>query len=128
MAVKKEINYMRNENLKKIGVSIEYTAEQILELKKCSEDYIYFVENYCYIVTLDHGIQPFKLHEYQKKVLHSYNDNRMTIFMIGRQLGKCFCINTNIRLRNKATGDIIEMSIGDFHEKQKQLSTKNQQL
>ena len=46
MAVKKEINYMRNENLKKIGVSIEYTAEQILELKKCSEDYIYFVENY----------------------------------------------------------------------------------
>ena len=116
MAIKKDINYMRNENLKKVGVPIEYTAEQILEIKKCSEDYIYFIENYCHIVTLDHGIQPFKLHDYQKKVLQSYNDNRMTIFMVGRQSGKCAQRDTKIRTKNKKTGQIVELSIGDFYD------------
>jgi len=33
--------------------------------------------------------------------------------------GKCFCINTKIRLRNKKTGEIIETTIGEFYEIQK---------
>jgi ABC-type cobalamin/Fe3+-siderophores transport system ATPase subunit len=33
--------------------------------------------------------------------------------------GKCFCINTKIRLRNKKTGEIIETTIGEFYDSQK---------
>ena len=33
--------------------------------------------------------------------------------------GKCFGINTNIILRNKKTGEIIETTIGEFYEIQK---------
>ena len=33
--------------------------------------------------------------------------------------GKCVDINTNIRLRNKKTGEIIETTIGEFYEIQK---------
>jgi ABC-type cobalamin/Fe3+-siderophores transport system ATPase subunit len=32
--------------------------------------------------------------------------------------GKCFCINTKIRLRNKKTGEIIETTVGEFYEAQ----------
>ena len=34
--------------------------------------------------------------------------------------GKCVGINTKIRLRNKKTGDIIETTIGEFYEIQKE--------
>jgi len=33
--------------------------------------------------------------------------------------GKCFCINTPIRLRNTKTGEILETTIGDFYAAQK---------
>jgi hypothetical protein len=68
-----ETSYLGNPNLKKIGTPISFTEEQVLEYKKCSEDPVYFINNYCYIVTLDHGIQPFKLYDCQKekiKVIH----------------------------------------------------------
>ena len=61
--------YNSNTNLKAAGVKVEFTPDNIQEYIKCSQDPIYFIENYCYIVTLDHGIQPFKLYDCQKKKL-----------------------------------------------------------
>ena len=81
-------NYMGNSNLKKIGVPISYTEEQIIEIQKCSEDPIYFIDNYAYIVTLDHGIQQFKLYDCQKKKIKTIHENRRVIIMESRQAGK----------------------------------------
>ena len=53
--------YLGNNNLKAAGVVLNFTKEQIEEYLKCAEDPIYFIESYCKIVTLDHGIQPFIL-------------------------------------------------------------------
>jgi hypothetical protein len=83
-----ENTYLGNPNLKKIGVPISFTEQEILEYKKCSEDPIYFVDNYCYIVTLDHGLQLFKLYDCQKKKLKLIHENRKVILMEGRQQGK----------------------------------------
>jgi hypothetical protein len=80
--------YLGNPNLKKIGIPIEYTKEQILEIQKCSDNPIYFIDNYCYIVTLDHGIQPFKLYDCQKEKINTIHDNRRVIIMESRQAGK----------------------------------------
>ena len=80
--------YLGNANLKKIGVSISFTEEQILEYQKCSGDPVYFIDNYCYIVTLDHGIQQFKLYDCQKKKIQTIHDNRRVIIMESRQAGK----------------------------------------
>lgn len=33
--------------------------------------------------------------------------------------GKCVCINTVIKLRNKETGEVLEMTVGEFYELQK---------
>lgn len=80
--------YMGNSSLKRVGVQYSYTEEQVLEIAKCSEDPIYFIDNYCYIVTLDHGIQPFKLYDCQKKKIKLIHENRKVILMEGRQQGK----------------------------------------
>ena len=80
--------YNANPNLKAIGVQVDYTPEQIEEYIKCKNDYIYFIENYCQIVTLDHGLQLFKLYECQKRKLKIIHENRKVILMEGRQQGK----------------------------------------
>jgi hypothetical protein len=80
--------YNGNASLKRAGIEISYTEEQILEVAKCVEDPVYFIDNYCYIVTLDHGIQPFKLYDCQKEKIKLIHDNRKVILMEGRQQGK----------------------------------------
>jgi hypothetical protein len=80
--------YNGNSSLKRIGIDFSYSEEQVLELAKCAEDPIYFIDNYCYIVTLDHGIQPFKLYDCQKRKIKLIHDNRKVILMEGRQQGK----------------------------------------
>jgi len=80
--------YNANPNLKAIGVEVNYTPEQIQEYIKCKTDYIYFIETYCQIVTLDRGLQPFKLYECQKRKLKIIHENRKVILMEGRQQGK----------------------------------------
>ena len=80
--------YNSNSNLKAAGVTVEFTPDNIKEYIKCAQDYIYFIENYCYIVTLDHGLQLFKLYDCQKNKLEVIHNNRRVILMEGRQQGK----------------------------------------
>ena len=54
-------SYLGNSLLKASGVPLNFTKEEIEEYLKCADDPIYFIESYCKIVTLDHGLQPFKL-------------------------------------------------------------------
>jgi len=83
-----ETSYHGNPNLKSIGYAHEFTKEQVEEYLKCKEDPIYFIENYCQIITLDRGLQLFKLYECQKKKVDLILNNRKVILMEGRQQGK----------------------------------------
>ena len=83
-----EVSYMGNSNLKPVGYSIDYTPQQVKEIIKCSQDPVYFIENYCQIVTLDHGLQLFKLYDCQKEKVNIILNNRKVILMEGRQQGK----------------------------------------
>ena len=84
----KPTSYNGNPNLKQIGTTISYTKEQVTEIIKCSQDPIYFIENYCQIVSLDRGLIPFKLYDCQKEKVHTILNNRKVILMEGRQQGK----------------------------------------
>ena len=64
--------YLGNPNLKKANTPINFTEEQIVEFIKCREDPVYFAINYIKIVTLDHGLQPFKLYPFQQKLLENF--------------------------------------------------------
>ena len=84
----KKLSYNGNPNLKQIGTVISYTPEQVKEIIKCSQDPVYFIENYCQIVSLDRGLVPFKLYNCQKRKVETILGNRKVILMEGRQQGK----------------------------------------
>jgi hypothetical protein len=55
---------------------------------KCAADPIYFIETYCKIISLDHGLIDFKLYDCQKEKVRVIHENRKVILMEGRQQGK----------------------------------------
>jgi|LakMenE18May11ns_1017448.scaffolds.fasta_scaffold9879063_3 hypothetical protein len=114
--------YNGNASLKRLGVEISYTKEQIAEIVRCSEDPIYFIKNYVKIVNVDKGLIPFDMWPFQENMVNTFHNNRFCIAKMPRQVGKCLQLNTPIRLRNKRTGKIIEMTIGEFYEQQRNLS------
>lgn len=78
----------KNPYLKKAHAQHEYTAEQLLELKKCSEDPEYFILKYCYVKHPTKGAIPFALYEYQKKLIQAYHGNVSNVVLSARQTGK----------------------------------------
>ena len=80
--------YLGNPNLKKVNTPVEFTKEQILEFQKCAKDPIYFMENYIRIVSLDEGLVPFKMYDFQRHIVRTIHDNRFTICKLPRQSGK----------------------------------------
>ncbi len=86
--VENETSYHGNANLKGIGEAHDFTEEQIQEMQRCEQDPIYFIETYCKIVSLDHGLVPFKLYECQKRKVKTILGNRKVIVMEPRQNGK----------------------------------------
>ena len=80
--------YLGNPNLKKVNTPVEFTKEQILEYQKCANDPIYFMETYIRIVSLDDGLVPFKMYEFQRHIVRTIHDNRFTICKLPRQSGK----------------------------------------
>ena len=81
-------SYNGNSNLKPAGFEMQFTSEQVKELMKCKEDPIYFIENYCYIVSLDRGLILFTLYDCQREKVDVIMNNRKVILMEGRQQGK----------------------------------------
>ena len=80
--------YLGNPNLKKANVPVEFTKEQIQEYQKCMDDPVYFIQEYMKIVSLDEGLVPFKMYDFQKTMVNTFHDNRFTICKLPRQSGK----------------------------------------
>ena len=80
--------YLGNPNLKKANVPVEFTKEQIQEYQKCMDDPVYFIQEYMKIVSLDEGLVPFKMYDFQKHMVQTFHDNRFTICKLPRQSGK----------------------------------------
>ena len=81
-------NYLGNPNIKKDGITSNFTQEEVLEYAKCMKDPVYFVEKYAKIISLDKGLVPFELYPYQKKMFKQFEDNRFNIVLACRQSGK----------------------------------------
>lgn len=109
------IGYNGSPNLKAAGVTVNFTPEMIEEYQKCAADPIYFAEKYIKIVHVDRGLIPIELYEYQKEIITKAHDNRNLAINASRQCGKCCDFSSVIRVRNKITGEIVEIQAGDFH-------------
>jgi len=80
--------YLGNQRLKKVGVELSYTEEQVAEIIKCTEDPVHFIKNYVKIVNVDHGLVPFDMWPFQEKMVKTFHENRFCIAKMPRQVGK----------------------------------------
>lgn len=110
-----EKHYKGNPNLKAENVQVEFTEDQVIEFLKCKEDPVYFALKYIRIVSLDEGLIPFEMYDFQKELIQNFHDKRFNIAKLPRQTGKSTTVvsyllhyalfNDNIRiaiLANKA--------------------------
>jgi len=80
--------YLGNDRLKRVGVELSYTEEQVAEIIKCTEDPVHFIKNYVKIVNVDHGLVPFDMWPFQEKMVKTFHENRFCIAKMPRQVGK----------------------------------------
>lgn len=83
-----ERGYNGNVNLKRKGVSVEFSQEMVGEFIKCAQNPTYFAEKYIQIVHVDHGLIPIKLYDYQKEIVDKITNNRRVTVVTSRQAGK----------------------------------------
>jgi hypothetical protein len=88
----KENSYNGNGKLKKAGVRLPITEEEKAEYFRCKNDFFYFLENYCKIISLDEGLVNFKLYPYQRQMMQMMDTNRFNIFLLPRQMGKTITV------------------------------------
>ena len=80
--------YLGNPNLKKANIAQEFSPEEVQEYLKCADDPVHFILNYIKIVSLDEGVIPFTMYDFQVDMVKSFHDNRFNIAKLPRQSGK----------------------------------------
>ena len=83
-----ELGYLGNPNVKRDGVEQEWTQQEIKEYAKCMKDPSYFARTYLKVISLDKGLVPFDLYQYQEEMFSYFNENRFSIVLACRQSGK----------------------------------------
>lgn len=81
-------SYRDNPLLKRAGVELSYTEEQVQEYIKCSQDPVYFSAKYIKIVNVDKGLMPFEMWDFQEEMIRLFHENRFVITKCPRQVGK----------------------------------------
>ena len=80
--------YLGNPNLKRANIAQNFTPKQVEEFVKCSQDPVYFITNYIKIISLDKGLVPFDLYDFQADMVEKFHENRFNIAKLPRQSGK----------------------------------------
>ncbi|NJO62836.1 MAG: hypothetical protein HC836_32815 [Richelia sp. RM2_1_2] len=104
--------------VKKAYTPTTYTSNQIRELARCYNDPLYFMENFVHIQHPIKGRQLLTLYPFQTEMVKTIHENRFSILLTARQMGKCLYKSTKIKTKSPK-GSIIELDIGDFYEWQK---------
>lgn len=78
----------KNPNIKRANTEVEFTPEQVLELKRCAMDPVYFIKKYVKTTHPVRGVIPLELYDYQIDMINAYRNNRYCITLSARQTGK----------------------------------------
>ncbi|MGI0075928.1 MAG: terminase large subunit domain-containing protein [Nitrosopumilaceae archaeon] len=77
-----------NPLVKRANTEVEFTEEQILELRKCSKDPVYLTKNYIKVQHPTQGAISLNFHDYQEEMIASFKEHRFVIVLASRQSGK----------------------------------------
>jgi hypothetical protein len=99
--------------IRRNGLVFKMTPDEQQEYIKCALDVQYFAEKYCKVKTEDGSINNIKLREYQRDMLDLFANNRNSILMASRQVGKCVSFNTIVRIKRDDTE--FDIRIGELY-------------
>lgn len=101
----------KNPYLKSANEVTEFTAEQVMDLKKCADDPVYFAEKFCHIQHPVKGSVPVELYPYQKRMLASFKGNRNVVVLSSRQTGKCILPHSSVTVVKKSCIPVFKRCI-----------------
>ena len=80
--------YLGNPLLKSAHVPQDWSEEQVGEYIRCQQDPLHFVTEHIKIVSLDEGLIPFGVRDYQEDMINRFHNERFVICKMARQSGK----------------------------------------
>jgi len=82
---------VENKLIRKPHIRMQITEQQLIEFSLCADPVTgpeYFIRNFFYIQHPTKGRLQLSPFDYQEELLHNYHNNRFSINMLGRQMGK----------------------------------------
>ena len=99
------------EGVRRKGIKFAMTPEEIQEYIRCKLSVYYFAEHYCKIKLEDGTIGQMTLRDYQKNIIKLYTENRYSILMASRQIGKCSTFTSSLTIKDE-NENIYKIPIG----------------
>lgn len=119
----------RNFGVRRGGISFAMTKLERQEYVKCKLSIFYFAQKYCKIKREDGTVGEIELRDYQSDIIKLFNNNRYSILMASRQIGKTISVaiymlwyaifNTNkgimiVANKSKTTKEIVNKIKGIY--------------
>jgi hypothetical protein len=103
------------EGVRRRGIKFAMTQKEIEEYIKCKLSVYYFAEHYCKIKLEDGTVGQMTLRDYQKDIIKLYTENRYSILMASRQVGKCIDFTSVLTVMDDPTGYVYKINIGKLY-------------
>lgn len=114
------VNYDENgQRIIRPGLEVQWTQKMIQHYAACAKSVEYFATQAVKVQHPVKGIALMEHRDYQIRMLDVLEKSRRSIILAPRQCGKCCLSSTKINVRNKTTGIVEEIEIGEFYEKVK---------
>jgi hypothetical protein len=105
-----------NDGVRRKGIKFAMTQDEIEEYIRCKLSVYYFAEHYCKIKLEDGSIGQMTLRDYQKDIIKLYTENRYSILMASRQIGKCLTFNALLNIKDE-NGNLFKINLGKLYYK-----------
>jgi len=92
--------FNKKTGVRREGIKFAMTRFELDEYIRCKLSVYYFAEHYCKIKLEDGTVGQMHLRDYQKNIIKLYTENRYSILMASRQIGKCFSFNGRILVKD----------------------------
>lgn len=106
--------FNKKQGVRREGIKFAATPSEIDEYVKCKLSVYYFAEHYCNIKLEDGSVGQMHLRDYQKDIIKLYTENKYSILMASRQVGKCSSFVSKVSII-QSNGKIIRKCIGSLY-------------
>jgi hypothetical protein len=101
-------------SIKKSGTLTNYTEHTQQEVLRCMMDPLYFIREYVMIQHPLKGAIPFQPFEYQERLVRAFHENRFSIGLTARQMGKTTCASAFLLWKCIFTPDCTILIVGNI--------------